>query len=107
MQGHLELMRDPARDFPAVADPAGVRSATVWHCRYKTLAPLAALPALAHLELLGICPPDKSLGTIEKCKHLRTARIAHYPRAEIERFFSTTAVANQFNPDPMGESGSI
>ncbi|MCS0628353.1 hypothetical protein NX786_03285 [Telluria mixta] len=172
---HLELMRDPARTFPSVADPDAVRQATIWHCRYASLAPLAglrhlerlviatfpdasleflgrleqlrhlrimhmpkvsdieplagltqltslslstlpswdasgktttvrsleplaALPALAHLELLGICPPDKSLVPLEQCPHLRTARFSHYPAAEVERFFRQTAVADQFNP---------
>lgn len=172
---HLELMRDPARAFPPIVDPDAVRQATIWHCRYTSLAPLAelrqlkrlviatfpdasldylggleklrflrimhmpkvsdieplagltqltslslstlpswdasgktttirsleplaALPALAHLELFGICPPDKSLGPLEKCKHLRTARVSQYPSAEVDRFFCTTGVANQFNP---------
>ena len=175
---HLELMRDPARAFPPVADPDAVRRATIWHCRYTSLAPLAglrqlehlviatfpdasleflgrldklrflrimhmpkvddigplagltqrtalslatlpswdacgkmttirsleplvALPALAHLELFGICPPDKSLAPIEKCRHLRTARFSHYPSAETGRFFKMTKVANQFNPEPV------
>jgi hypothetical protein len=174
---YLELMRDPARTFPAVADPDAVRQATIWHCRYTSLAPLAglrhlerlviatfpdasleclgrlerlrylrimhmpkvsdieplagltqltslslstlpgwdasgktttirsleplaALPVLAHLELFGICPPDRSLVPLEKCGHLRTARFSHYPAAEMERFFHRTAVANQSNPEP-------
>ena len=150
---HLELMRDPGRAFPPVADPEAVRRATVWHFRYTILAPLAelrhlrivhmpkvddigplarltqltslslstlpswdasgktttirsleplaALPALAHLELFGICPPDKSLAPIEKCKHLRTARFSQYPLAEMARFFKKTIVENQFNPEPI------
>jgi hypothetical protein len=175
---HLELMRDPGRAFPPVADPEAVRRATVWHCRYTSLAPLAelrhleqlviatfpdtsfeflagleklrllrivhmpkvddigplarltqltslslstlpswdasgktttirsleplaALPALAHLELFGICPPDKSLAPLEKCKHLRTARFSQYPLAEMARFFKKTIVENQFNPEPI------
>ena len=175
MKGHLELIRDPARTFPSVADPDTVRQATIWHCRYSSLAPLAelrqlerlviatlpdasleflgrleqlrylrimhmpkvsdieplagltqltslslstlpgwdasgktttirsleplaAMPALAHLELFGICPPDKSLAPLEKCKHLRTACVSRYPAAEVDRFFRTTRVANQINP---------
>lgn len=174
---HLKLMRDPARAFPSVANPDAVRSATVWHCKYKSLEPLVelrnleelviasfpdesfeflgkleklrflrimhipkisdvgplarlaqltslslstlpswdasrktttiqslepltAIPRLAHLELLGVCPPDKLLGPIEKCTHLETARFSHYPQAEIDRFFSKTRAANQFSPDP-------
>jgi hypothetical protein len=66
----------------------------------RSLEPLAAIPQLAHLELFGIFPPDKSLVPLEKCKYLRTARISQYPRAEISRFFSTTRAANKFNPAP-------
>jgi hypothetical protein len=174
---HLALMRDPARKFPPVADRDAVRRATIWHCRYTSLAPLAelqhleqlviatfpdasleflgrleqlrylrivhmpnvsdieplarltqltslslstlpswdasgktttvrsleplaALPALAHLELFGVCPPDKSLAPLQKCRHLQTARFAHYPAADIERFVHQTGVANQSNPEP-------
>ena len=168
---HLELMRDTSRLFPPIADPDAVRTAKVWHCKYKTLEPLAALrnldeleiatfpdasfeclggltqlrvlrivhmpnirdlgplaglarltslslstlpswdasgktttiqslepltalPSLAHLELFGICPPDKSLASLERCKHLATARFSQYPRAEIDRFFSQTGISN-------------
>jgi hypothetical protein len=73
----------------------------------RSLEPLAALPALAHLELFGVCPPDKSLGPLEKCQHLRTARFSQYPAADMARFFHQTTVANQFNPEPMGDSASI
>jgi len=174
---HLKVMRDRARIFPVIAHPDAIRSATVWHCRYKSLEPLAelrdleelviatfpdesfeflgrlqnlrylrivhmprisdlgplarltrltslslstlpswdasgrtitvrsldpltAIPGLAHLELLGICPPDKSLGPLEKCKRLLTARVSQYPRAEIDRFFGQTSVADRFNPEP-------
>jgi len=174
---HLKAMRDPARVFPVVAHPEAVRSAMVWHCRYKSLdslaellnleelvigtfpdesfeslgrlemlrylrvvhmpgisdlgplarltrltslslstlpgwdasgktttirslEPLTAIPGLAHVELFGICPPDKLLGPLEACKGLQTARVSQYPQAEIDRFFRQTGVANQFNPDP-------
>ncbi|MES2016655.1 MAG: hypothetical protein V4484_09175 [Pseudomonadota bacterium] len=174
---HLELMRDPSRTFPTVAEPESVISAKVWHCKYKSLLPLAQMrnleelviasfpdasfeflgtlaklrvlhvmhmpkicdigalaklsqltsislatlpswdassktttiqsleplaeiPELAYLELLGICPPDKSLAPLGRCKHLQTARISHYPMVEIDRFFSETKVINKFNPEP-------
>lgn len=174
---HLELMRDPARKFPSVADPDLVRSARIWHCKYESLAPLGALrnleelviatfpdesfefleklselrflqilhmpkicdisplrglkrlttlslstlPSwdvsrktttvqsldplasllqLTHLELLGICQPDKSLVSLEKCKYLQTARVSQYPRDEITRFFNATTVTDELNPSP-------
>lgn len=174
---HLELMRDPARKFPPVADPESVRSAKIWHCNYESLLPLGALrnleelviatfpedsfeflgkfsalrflhvlhmpkifdisplselkqlkvlslstlpswdasrrttiiqsldtlasiPHLTHLELLGICPPDKSLKPLEKCKYLQTARVSQYPRTEIRRFFAAAKITDKFNPSP-------
>lgn len=66
----------------------------------QSLEPLAEIPELAYLELLGICPPDKSLAPLERCNNLQTARISHYPMAEIDRFFSEVKVINQFNPEP-------
>jgi hypothetical protein len=175
---HLDLIRDPARKFPSVADPELVRSARVWHCKYKSLVPLGALcnleelviatfpdesfeflgklselrflqivhmpkicdisplsrlqrltalslstlpnwdasrktttiqsldplshlSQLTYLELLGVCPPDKSLVPLEKCKHLQTARVSQYPLDEMARFFSATEVINEFNPRPL------
>jgi hypothetical protein len=66
----------------------------------QSLEPLTTLPTLAHLELFGICPPDKSLVPLEKCPRLQTARISQYPRAEITRFFTQTGLVDQFNPKP-------
>lgn len=56
----------------------------------QSLDPLASIPSLTHLELLGVCPPDKSLIALKKCKYLRTARVSQYPRAEMIRFFNAT-----------------
>lgn len=66
----------------------------------QSLEPLAAIPKLAHLELFGICPPDKLLVPLEKCRRLQTARISQYHRAEANRFFSGTGVVDQSNPEP-------
>ena len=76
-----------------------------WDASRKTttilsLEPLAAIPELAYLELFGICPPDNSLAPLERCKRLQTARISHYPTAEIDRFFIEAKVVNKFNPEP-------
>ena len=175
-KGNIRLMRDPHRIFPLVANGDDVRSATVWHCKYKSLKPLAALrnleelviatfpdesfdfvgrfeklrflhilhmpkvsdleplasltqletlslstlpswdasckittiaslepltalPKLAHLELLGICPQDRLLAPLERCRQLKTARFSQYPQAETDRFFNLTSVSNQFNPE--------
>src|SRR4051812_13295548 len=49
----------------------------------KSLKPIALLSALKHLELLGVCSPDKSLAEVEQCKMLQSARFARYPKAEV------------------------
>jgi hypothetical protein len=174
---HLELMRDPSRIFPQVADPDSVHSAKVWFCKYKSLGslaelcnleglviagfpdesfefiarleklrflsvlhmpkifdiaplarltqltslslstlpswdasrktttiqslePLAAIPGLAHLELFGVCPPDKLLAPLEKCRRLQTVRVSQYPRVETSRFYAATNVDDRFNAAP-------
>ena len=66
----------------------------------QSLEPLAAIPELAYLELFGVCPPDKSLVPLERCRYLQTARISNYPMVEIDRFFSETKIINKFNPEP-------
>lgn len=50
---HLELMRDPSRTFPTVAEPESVLSAKVWHCKYKSLFPMAQLRNLEELVIAG------------------------------------------------------
>lgn len=76
-----------------------------WDSSRKTstilsLEPLASIPKLAHLELFGLCPPDKSLLPLENCKCLQTARVSQYPRVEVARFYAKTGLANHFNPEP-------
>lgn len=66
----------------------------------QSLEPLVAIPELAHLELFGICPPDKSLVPLDRCRYLQTARISHYPKSEINRLFSETKIIDKFNPEP-------
>jgi hypothetical protein len=174
---HLELMRDPSRIYPQVADPDSVYSAKVWFCKYRSLGslaelcnleelviagfpdesfeclarleglrflsvlhmpkifdiaplarltqltslslstlpswdasrkttniqslePLAAIPGLAHLELFGVCPPDKLLAPLEKCRRLQTVRVSQYPRAETSRFYAATNIDDRFNAAP-------
>lgn len=62
------------------------------------LEPLAALPGLRHVELLGVVAADKSLAALEGCRALVSARFHGYPAAEVQRFFDATRVANAFNP---------
>ena len=171
----VDLMRDRATSFPVLEKKDQVRSMRVWHCKYKSLQPLAELPnlqelviatypdktlralgrmgrlsylrilnmpditsleklsgltclktlsletspswdasakrtvvsslepiaaiaGLEHLQLFGVCPPDKSLAPLERLKSLRSARFQQYPQEEVERFFRVTGAIDQFNP---------
>jgi len=68
-----------------------------------SLEPIAALPALTHLELFGVCPPDLSLAPLEHCPNLLTARFTQYPRREIDRFALVTQIPDTFAPTPRFE----
>jgi hypothetical protein len=69
----------------------------------ESLSPIALMPALRHLELFGVCPPDKSLKVLDRCKKLQSARFSKYPEQEVTQFYKTTGVTNQFNPKPSFE----
>ncbi len=58
--------------------------------RVESLAPLALLPRLEVLHLLGVVPPSRSLAELEKCKSLKSARFHGYAKSELERFFAAT-----------------
>jgi hypothetical protein len=64
-----------------------------------SLAPLAGLQQLQHLELFGVRPPDKSLVPLEASPALRTVRISKYPRTEVARYRAATGRSDAFAPD--------
>ena len=66
----------------------------------RSLAPLLRLRNLEHISLLGVVPEDRSLTPLEGCTGLKSARFHGYPRKEIERFFTASAVANASMPLP-------
>jgi hypothetical protein len=66
----------------------------------SSLEPLTKMRSLRHMELFGVCPPDKSLAVLAQCKKLQTARFSQYTKDEVERFYKTSGVANKFNPTP-------
>ncbi len=72
-----------------------------------SLEPVAALPALRHLELFGVCPPDLSLAPLEYCPNLVSARFTSYPRREIERFALITQLPDDFAPAPRFEARMV
>jgi hypothetical protein len=73
---HVDLKGDKEAAMPPV--DRAVESLLVWHCRYRTLAPLGAL---RRLKFLMVCPvPDGSLGFLASLKNLRELRIMHMPK---------------------------
>lgn len=75
---HLELIRDAAKIFPALADGHGYVSAKIWHCKYKSLAPIAELKNLE--ELLIATFPDNSFEFFRGLTKLRYLSILHMPK---------------------------
>jgi len=77
---HLELERDTAKSFPPVDDPVSVTSARVWMCKYRSLAPLAALTNLRVLEIANY--PDPTLDPLASLSELEELRILHLPKVD-------------------------
>ncbi len=65
----------------------------------ESLAPLAKMKSLRHLELFGVRPLDKSLSDIYRCKGLKTARFSKFPKKEMERFYEETGLSNDWIPE--------
>jgi hypothetical protein len=74
----LDLIRDPAKVFPAVQNPEGVTTLTVWHCKYRTLAPLQELVSLRELTIATF--PDDSFELLVPLAKLEKVRILHFPK---------------------------
>ena len=65
-----------------------------------SLAPLAQLPALVHLELFGVRPADRSLCDLEGSSSLMSVRVSKYSKPEVERFYEATGWRDDFAPAP-------
>jgi hypothetical protein len=77
MTTHLDLERDPAIAFPFVADPDEYVTARIWHCRYRTLSPLAAFVNLRSLMIATY--PDPVLTPLAGLTKLESLSILHMP----------------------------
>jgi hypothetical protein len=58
----------------------------------ESLGPLAQLPELNSIHLLGVVPPSRSLAELEQSQSLRLAQFHGYSKAETARFFQATRV---------------
>lgn len=65
-----------------------------------SLAPITQLANLQHLELFGVCPPERRLPIEMASGRLRTARFSNYPESEIQRFHESTGTENAGAPAP-------
>lgn len=65
-----------------------------------SLRPLAELPNLRHLELLGVRPRDGSLRDLDGCASLESVRVSKYATGEVERFRSVNGASDAFAPEP-------
>ncbi|MET0333566.1 MAG: hypothetical protein ABW190_04795 [Rhizobacter sp.] len=77
----LELMRDPAKEFPAQESPLAVESMTVWHCKYKTLKPIADFKNLKALKIASF--PDSSFDDLGKLAKLEWLSVQHIPKVGV------------------------
>ena len=77
LERHLSLVRDERRAMPDVADAQSVRTARIWHCKYRTLEPLSELIGLEGLIIATF--PDPDLESLSTLKSLRYLRILHLP----------------------------
>jgi hypothetical protein len=66
----------------------------------RSLAPLAELPSLSHVELFGVLPEDGTLHALENCPTLETVRVSRYRKSEISRFYRVTELQDSFAPSP-------
>ena len=75
---HIELMRDPAKNFPQVDEPEKVESMRIWHCKYKTLAEITKFKNLKTLVIATY--PDETLDVLANLTNLTYLRILHFPK---------------------------
>ena len=66
----------------------------------QSLAPLALIPELQHVELFGVRPPDQSLAPLETARALMTLRVSKYPKDEVARYRAETGQSDAFAPAP-------
>jgi hypothetical protein len=78
MLTHLELMRDRAVTFPDIRSPLQYTSARIWHCKYRSLAPIRRLSSLQELAIATY--PDASLEPIAGLSRLEKLEILHLPK---------------------------
>jgi hypothetical protein len=75
---HLDLLRESGVVLPICPNPGAVKTMRIWHCKYKTFAPLVAYASLQELVIAVF--PDESLDVISELADLRYLKIVHLPQ---------------------------
>lgn len=75
---HLDLMRDPAKKFPAIDRHMEITSMRIWHCKYASLKSLDQFQNVEELIIGSF--PDSSLDVLEPLHKLRYLSILHMPK---------------------------
>jgi hypothetical protein len=75
---HLEFMRHKGSGMPPVEEPGAITSARIWHCNFRSLAPLSELTNLRTLAIATY--PDDSLEPLANLRHLTYLNVLHFPR---------------------------
>jgi hypothetical protein len=79
---HLDLLGRDVKAFPAVEDPAAVRSVKLWDCKFSA-SPVREFENLEGLEVFSL--RDASLGFLADLEALRYLSIIHMPKvADLE-----------------------
>lgn len=74
----LDLMRDMATAFPQLTSSESLRHLRVWHCKYKSFAPIAQCVNLEELVIGSY--PDDSLEMLRPLSDLKYLSILHMPK---------------------------
>jgi hypothetical protein len=69
----------------------------------RSLDPIAQLPRLRHLELLGVVPEDDSLMSLATLAGLLTVRLHGYDESEVAAFFGRSSAVDAHAPEPSFE----
>ena len=74
---HLDLMRDTSISFQIEA-PDSIHTMRIWHCKYKTFAPISRCINLEVLSIAGF--PDETLEILSSLTNLKHLSIVHLPK---------------------------
>lgn len=64
-----------------------------------SLAPLANLPNLKHVELFGVVPEDLSSESLSIFDNLQSARFSKYPKRLLNAFYKQSGVSDDWAPE--------